>query len=316
MGVGALVVLAVGGVVTKFYGLSPKSRPAAAMTAPSTPEEIARGKYLTHHVYACVACHSKVHEELPGEPYYEDKLGGGREFVAMPMGTLRAPNLTPDKKTGLGSWTDGEIVRAMREGVSKDGHALFPMMPYKTYATAMSDEDALAVVAYLRSLPPIENDVGRSEIKFPISMFIRAAPAPLAGPPPAEPSPSDTLARGNWLLSACSCGDCHDSVDERRQPLPGMHLAGGAPFTLGPKGTAYAANITSDPETGIGAWTDDEVLEALRHGVSKKKPGRALYGMPWPYYGGLTEVDQKAIVVALRKVPPIKHAVPDAQINP
>ncbi len=94
-----------------------------------------------------------------------------------------------------------------------------------------------------------------------------------------------------------------------------MYLAGGNEFPIAGKGKVYISNITSDVETGIGSWTDAEVLEAVRHGVSKKKPGRALYGMPWPTYGGMTDEDLLALVGALRRVPAIRNAVKAAELN-
>lgn len=305
----SLFVLAVGAVVVKFYVLSPKTAPAKAVTATSDRATVERGEYLARYVYVCTGCHSPVHDELPGEPLYEDKLGFGRDFGELPgfPGHPRARNLTNDKSAGIGAWSDGEVVRAMREGVDNDGRALFPMMPYPTYAKVMSDEDALAIVAYLRSLPTSANDPGRMQLDFPLSMFVRAAPKPLAAAP-APVAPGDPK-RGDFLLVACNCTDCHSTYDERHQPLPGMYMAGGNAFPIGTKGNVYVANITSDPETGIGAWTDAEVFEAIKHGISKTKSDRALYGMPWPHYAGMTDEDVRALVGALRKVPPVKNAV-------
>ena len=314
---GALVVLAILGMVVKFYVLSPKSRPAQAMTAPTTPEAIARGKYLTNHVAACVGCHSPVQETVPGEPPVEGKLGAGRDFgdwgPAVPF-HLRAPNLTPDKETGIGSMTDGEVIRAMREGVGKDGRALFPQMPFQTYAQTLSDDDSLAIVAYLRTLPAIKNDPGRTEIRFPVSMFIRGVPKPLEASPPAPPAATDKLARGKWLLQVCSCNDCHDSVDPHRKKIPGKALAGGQPFPLpNGKGVAVSSNITSDKATGIGAYSDEDLMRVFNEG--KGKTGRFLYVMPWSYYAGLTKEDKEALIAALREVPAVANIVPASEIK-
>jgi mono/diheme cytochrome c family protein len=313
----ALALVGVVAMLVKFYGMSPKVAPAKAMQATTDPEVIARGEYLTRHVYVCTGCHSPIHDDLPGEPLYEDKLAWGRDFGEMPgfPGHIRAANLTNDKSAGIGAWSDGEVVRAMREGVDRDGRALFPMMPYPTYAKVMSDDDALAVVAYLRSLTPSANDPGRMTLDFPVSMFIRAVPKPLESSPPPAPPPGDPK-RGEWLLVAGSCADCHTTYDARRAALPGMYMAGGNEMPIRGKGSVYTANITSDPETGIGNWTDDDVFEAIKHGIGKTKPGRALYGMPWPHYGGMTDQDVRALVTALRKVPPIRNAVKPATIKP
>ncbi|MBS2015987.1 MAG: c-type cytochrome [Deltaproteobacteria bacterium] len=317
LGLVALIALAVLGMVVKFYALSPKMRPAPAMTAPKTPEAIARGKYLVHHVTGCVGCHSPVQDSVPGEPPVEGKLGAGRDFgdwgPKVPF-HLRAHNLTPDKATGIGDWTDGEIVRAMREGVSRDGRALFPQMPYQTYGAMMSDDDALAVVAYLRTLAPVANDPGQTEIKFPVSMFIRAAPKPLESSPPAPPPASDKLARGNWLLQMCSCADCHDSRDDKGGKVPGKAFAGGMKFPLGNgKGTAIAPNITSDKATGIGAYSDADLERVFEEG--KGKTGRPLYSMPWSYYKGMTAEDKAALYTAIRAIPAVSQGVPPSDIK-
>ncbi len=314
LGVVGLVVLAVAGMSLKFYVLSPKSRPAPQLKAPSTPEAIARGKYLAHHVAVCVGCHSPVDESQPGEPLVAGKEFGGRDFGDYPdlfPGHIRAPNLSADPQAGLGGWTDGEIVRAMREGVSKDGRPLFPMMPYLTYAKSLSDDDALAIVAYLRTVPPQPTKVGPTTINFPISMFVRAAPRPLDSPPP--PAPASGLDRGKWLLEICSCGDCHTTTDAKRQPVPGHYLAGGTPLPLGARGMAISPNITSEKATGIGTYTDADLARVFNEGVGKS--GRNLYGMPWWYYKGLTDSDKQALIQALREVPPVVHAVPPSKLK-
>jgi mono/diheme cytochrome c family protein len=315
--IAALVLLAILGVIVKFYVLSPKSRAAPSVTAPSTPEAIAKGKYLVNHVAACIGCHSPVQEDKPGDPPIEGKVGAGRDFgdwgPQVPF-RLRASNLTPDKETGIGAMTDGEVLRAMREGIGKDGRALFPQMPYVTYSQTLSDDDALAIIAYLRTLAPIKNDPGRTEIKFPVSMFIRGVPKPLEASPPPAPSPTDKLARGKWLLDVCSCHDCHDSVDSHMQKLPGKGLAGGMKFPLpNGKGVAVAPNITSDKATGIGAYSEDDLRRVLDEG--KGKTGRFLYVMPWSYYGGMTRDDKEALIAALREVAPVSNGVAPSEIK-
>ena len=309
-GIVGVVVLLVLALVVKFYLLSPRMKPAAELKAPTTPEAIARGKYLVDNVTACLGCHSQVDETVSGEPPVPGRLGSGRDFGMMQgfPGHIRAPNLTPDPETGIGSWSDGEVVRAIREGVSKDGKTLFPMMPYGSYGRALSDEETLSVVAYLRTLPAIKNDPGPTKIDFPVSMFMRAAPAPLEKSPPGEPPASDPVARGQWLLTVCSCHDCHDSVNARHEPIPGKSLAGGMPMPIPGKGNVYTANITSDPATGIGAYSDDDLRRVFKEG--KGKSGATLYAMPWRYYGGMTELDIGALIAALRKVEPVVNAVP------
>jgi hypothetical protein len=299
-------------LVVKFFLLSPRLRPALDVKAPSTPEAIARGKYLVDNVTGCLGCHSQIDESVSGEPPVPGRLGSGRDFGLMQgfPGHIRAPNLTPDAQTGLGAWSDGEVARAIREGVSRDGRPLFPMMPYGSYAQSLSDADVLAIVAYLRTLPAIKNDPGRTQIDFPVSMFVRAVPAPLEKSALGEPPATDPVARGEWLLTACSCHDCHDSVDGHHAAIPGKALAGGGPMPIPNKGVVYTANITSDTATGIGAYTDDDLLRVL--GEGKGKSGETLYAMPWRYYGGMTDSDKRALIAALRKVPAVVNAVPAA----
>ena len=142
-------------------------------------------------------------------------------------------------------------------------------------------------------------------------MFIRGVPAPVETP--AGPMPDDSLARGQWLLRVANCVDCHDTVDERRAPIPGMYLAGGQPFPIPGRGTVYAANLTSDAATGLGAYSDEDILRALTEGVGKS--GRPLYMMPWRWYGGMTDEDKRALVLALREIPPVVHPVPAAELS-
>lgn len=315
LGLAGLIVLLITIVLVKFYGLSPKSRPAPVMSAPTNHEATERGKYLVHHVAGCVGCHSPVQDTVPGEPPVEGKLGAGRDFGEIPDYPIhiRARNLTSDKETGIGGWTDGEVARAIREGVSKDGSTLFPQMPYMTYRETLSDGDVLDIIAYLRTLPAVKNDPGRTSVNFPVSMFIRAVPQPLETPPPQAPSPSDKLARGKWLLKTASCNDCHDTVNNKMEKIEGKALAGGFKFPLpNNKGYAIAPNITSDKATGIGAYTDDDIRRALTDG--KGKDGRNLYVMPWSYYKGMTSEDKDALLLALRAVPAVANVVPPSAV--
>ena len=312
---GALIALAILALLVKFYALSPKSRAPSDAKAPSTPEAIAKGKYLVDNVCGCLGCHSQI-DESNGDRVVAGKLGAGRDFGDVPgfPGHIRAPNLTPDKDTGIGSFTDGELLRGMREGVGRDGHALFPQMPYLTYARTLSDDDALAIIAYLRTIAPIKNDPGKMEVNFPVSMFIRAVPQPLDHAPPNAPAPTDKIARGNWLLQTASCADCHDSVDGRRQKIPGKSFAGGQVFPMPHnKGTAIASNITADPATGIGAYSDADLRRVLNEGQSKT--GRQLYVMPWSYYAGMTSEDKDALITAIRSIPAVQNPVAPSKIN-
>lgn len=306
-----LVVLVGAGAPAYLYTAYPKMRPAPDMKAPSTPEAIERGRYLVEAMSGCAACHSPVDESRPGDFPQANLKFAGRVFPAEAgfPGTIVAPNLTPDRDTGIGAWTDGEVVRAIREGVSRDGRPLFPFMNYLEYRR-FSDDDALAVVAYLRTQPPIRRDAGRTKLNFPVNVMIRMAPQPLDGPPPGLPASG--VERGRVMLKVMLCGDCHTPMDDRGNRLADKDLAGGMRFA-GPFGEVYAANITSHPSAGIGAYSDDDLKRVFREG--KNRAGRALWVMPWSVTKNLTDADLEALIAALREIPGNPNLVPAGRLR-
>lgn len=311
IGIGVLLVLFVGFVVVFFYVLHPKSRAAPNVHAPTTPEVIARGEYLVRHVTGCALCHSPLDEMKPGDEVDESQLFAGREFPVKDMGfpgILNGPNISSDKDAGIGAWTDGEVMRAIREGVDRNGKTLFPIMPYQHFRQ-LTDDDTLAIIAYLRTVKPQSKKLPRTTVPFPISMFIRLAPAPLTSSPPAWPT--DPTARGKILLEVMSCIDCHSPMVKGKL-VEGKHFAGGNKFK-GPFGTVYTPNITPDQATGIGAYSDDDLMRVLKEG--KGKDGRALYVMPWRAYQGASDEDLKAVIAGLRSLPAISNVVPASQIT-
>lgn len=307
LGVLVLLVLA---VLVYFYGLHPKVAEPRDLKAPDTQAAIERGRYLAESLLGCVACHSDIDETRPGDFIKEETRLSGRVFPPDPSfpGTLVAPNITPDKDTGLGGWTDGEIVRAIREGISRDGSPLFPMMNYPAYSM-LSDEDSLALVAYLRAAAPIRRELQRTHIDFPVSMFARLAPLPVEGSPP--PLPTDPMARGRALLRLMSCGDCHTPM-EKGAFIEGKEMAGGMCFQ-GEFGKVCAPNITSHPAAGIGSMSDADLMRVFREGLGKD--GRTLWVMPWSVTRGATDADLQALIVALREVPPKTDMVPAREIT-
>jgi mono/diheme cytochrome c family protein len=306
-----VVIVAVAGIPAYFYGAYPKMRPAPAMIAPKTPEAIERGRYLSEAMAGCVACHSPIDESRPGDFPQAGLEYSGRVFPAGSgfPGTIVAPNLTPDPETGIGGWTDGEIVRAIREGVSRDGRPLFPLMNYPGYRM-LSDDDVLAIVAYLRTRPAINRDNGRTQLDFPVGMMIRTMPQPLDGTPPGLPAAG--IERGRAMLTVMMCGECHTPRDDRGSPVAGMELAGGNAFN-GPWGVVYASNITSHPSAGIGAYSDDDLKRVFREG--RNRAGRELWVMPWSITKHLTDADLDALIAALREVPASSSLVPAPRLN-
>jgi mono/diheme cytochrome c family protein len=309
--VAVLVVAVVGGVAAYFYGAHPKRRPAPEMTAPNTPEALDRGRYLAEALTGCVACHSPVDESRPGDFPQPGLEYAGRVWPSGSgfPGKIVAPNITPDPDTGIGRWTDGEVARAIREGVSRDGRPLFPLMNYPAYRD-LTDADVLSIVAYLRSRKPIRRDNGRTELDFPVGMMIRTVPRPLDQAPAGMPAGG--VERGRAPLKLLMCAECHTPRDNRGNPVEGRELAGGNEFK-GPWGTVYSANITSHASAGVGAYSNDDLKRVFREG--KNRAGRPLWVMPWSITRNLTDADLDALIAALREVPASPNLVPAAQLS-
>lgn len=288
--------------------LGPKARPLTARTFERTPQRLERGRYIATALSGCSYCHSPHEWSAPGTPYVPGKEGSGEvlPYAELP-GRLVAPNLTPDPETGASRWTDDQLARAIREGISHDGRALFPLMPY-THYRRMSDEDVASVVVYLRSLPPLRNPLPPTEIIFPVKYLIRAVPEPLTSPVTDLPASSSAIDRGASLVSLAGCSDCH-TPQEKGQELPGMAFAGGFPFP-GPWGNVTTANITPDP-SGISYYDETLFLEVMRTGSVKARQLSPV--MPVKVYKNLTDDDLKAMFAYLRTLKPVRHRVDNSE---
>ncbi|BCS34183.1 hypothetical protein TBR22_A34120 [Luteitalea sp. TBR-22] len=307
-----LVVIAAGGYSYLLLAY-PKVGDAPVLKAEASPERIARGKYLADHVAVCTDCHSQRDWSRYAGPIKPDTYGAGGEVwdetVGFP-GRLVARNITP---ANLASWSDGEIVRAFTEGVSRDGTPLFPLMPYTSYGKFMAREDALAIVAYLRTIPSRSQQIADRRLHFPLPLIVRTMPTP-AATTTARPDPSDPVAYGRYLVNIAGCADCHTPTDARKAPLPDMRLAGGQEFPL-PNGLiARSANLTSDATTGLGGWSEDQFIEkfkAYADGTPHVPVTTRDFNtpMPWQSYSGMTRDDLAAIFAYLKTVPAIRHQV-------
>lgn len=300
-------VLALAGLV--YLGVAyPRTEDPPDVTIRATPDLLARGDYLFNHVAACVVCHSPHEPGVSGARVDRGRVGeGGEPFPLGSAGTLYAKNITP---SALGEWTDGEIIRALRDGVSRDGTSLFPLMPYFNYRR-LSEHDLQAIVAYVRTLAPRPDEVPERELNFPMNLIVRMMPGP-AGPYPGDAAGSP-VERGRYLVTAASCGDCHSPMDDRGTPIPGRELSGGNEFPTGDGWVARTANITPDPETGIGAWTRERFVGAFRarqdSGSRPPASGERRTPMPWLAYAGMTDEDLGAIYDYLRTVTPVRNEV-------
>jgi mono/diheme cytochrome c family protein len=308
-GIVLALILLIGAGAIYFVSSFPKAGPASDMKIQSTPEKIARGQYLANHVTVCIDCHSTRNFDYYSGPIVSGTEGkGGMEFPDA-AGTFYPSNITP---AALGNWTDGEIMRAVASGVNKDGEALFPMMPYPLYGQ-LAQEDVEAIVAYLKTLPPIQNNVPRSKLNFPLNIIVRTIPK--AYEPQPLPSSTDTVAYGKYLSTVAGCQFCHTPMDDKGQPLPGMDFAGGQEFKFPWGPVVNSANITPEMDTGIGAWDKDyfigrfkEYADSTKSHIPVAKDGENTV-MPWTMYAGMTEADLSAIFSYLRTVKPVKNQV-------
>jgi mono/diheme cytochrome c family protein len=251
-----IILLAVAGVAAYVKLALPNVGDAPDLKVEATPERLQRGQYLANHVMVCMDCHSTRDWSLFSGPPVPGTLGKGGDVFNQTMGfpgKYYAPNITP---SGIGNWTDGELFRAITTGVRKNGKPIFPVMPHHNYGR-MDEEDIKAVITYIRSLPPVENQVPASESDFPMNFIINTIPskATLAPMPPR----TDVVAYGKYMATATSCGDCHTPF-EKGQLVEEYFMAGGRVFEM-PGGTLTSINLTPDKETGIGNWTKEMFMD-------------------------------------------------------
>ena len=304
--VAAVVLL---GVVVFAITFKPLSRPPSAETVERTPARLERGRYLVEAVLGCMDCHAPHDATRFGFPAVGPGSGGEclDRSVGVP-GVVCPTNITSEPETGLGRWSDGEIMRALREGVSRDGRALFPAMPYEDYR-ALSDEDARAAVAHLRTLPPVRNAVPAPEFDLIPGFFIKLMPRPLEGPVPG-PEQRDRIARGRYLAKVSGCERCHTPVDRKRRPLEGQEMSGGQRFK-GPWGVRSSSNLTPHP-TGLGDRDEKAFVGAFKSFASVEPPvvdPKQNTAMPWLTRSRMTEEDLGAIHAFLRTLRPIERSL-------
>jgi mono/diheme cytochrome c family protein len=252
-----------------------------------------RGTYLMDSVVACGNCHVQRDK---GKPLFDRGLSGGMLFDEEPFKAY-ASNITPDRETGIGKWTDAQLIKAIREGIRPDGSLIGPPMPIMFYR-GMSDDDVKAIVAYLRAQPPVRNAVPKSEyrIKLPPNY------GPAISKKVVAPSPKATLKYGAYLAGPLGhCMDCHTPWVKGHPDMKRVG-AGGNPFR-GPWGVAVARNLTPH-ETGLKGWSDGEIARAIREGV-RKDGSQLMPPMAFGWYKNISEGDMKALIGYLRSLRPL-----------
>jgi mono/diheme cytochrome c family protein len=270
----------------------------AAAAAAAQSDLVARGAYLADAA-DCLSCHTD--SKHGGKPY-----AGGRA-IATPFGTFYSPNITPDRDTGIGRWSEAQFARALRDGVRPDGANLFPVFPYPSF-TKIVDADARAIKAYLFSLPPVRQRNRAHDVSFPFSWrFLQTGWKLLffdRGPFQPNPDRSAVLNRGAYLVTALAhCGECHTPRNLLGATEPSRFLAGTA---HGPDGKPVP-NITPDPETGIGNWSEDDIVGVLADGHTPDSDfvGGAMAEVV-KSTARLTDAERRAIAIYLKSLRPIR----------
>jgi len=288
-------------VVTAVLGSALASRRVEAQPQASS-DLVARGKYVFGAAAGC-GCHTEAKKGAPLN-------AGGRKYEG-PFGTVYSTNITPDEKTGIGTWTDAQIITAIRLGRRANGERLVPVHPFTVF-NGMAEEDLKALVAYLRSVPPVNRaNPPRRLVPLFESVLLPAWLAAFAvrETPPAT-APTSGMARGEYLVRAVShCGECHTPRGMTQAVDNSRFLAGNPTHPEG-----KMPNITPDKQTGIGNWSEEEIADFI--GTGNKPDGDVAGDLMAEIIQGtsagfkdLTKADRLAIAKYVKSVPPIRNKV-------
>jgi mono/diheme cytochrome c family protein len=277
-----------------LLGVAALAAPTAAQTR---AELVERGRYLVETIGVCGHCHTpqKLEDgrqvDLPGM-----HLAGGYGFDGPVLGRWVGANITSDPETGIGPWTEMQIATAIREGRRPDGSIIGQPMPFAHYRK-ISDADAAAMAAYLKSVPSIRHVLERSSYRIRLPADWGPPVSGVAGPPADDP-----VARGAYLAEIGHCMDCHTPNREGGGGRDWSRTGAGGRPVIGLAGPVVAANITPHLERGLGRWTDEQIVRAITQGISAD--GRRLSPpMPFANYARMTPGDLADLVTYLRALP-------------
>ena len=305
-----VVIVILGGITYVTQALPNVSTPTD-LHLEMTPTRVARGAYLANHVTVCMDCHSTRDWNKFSGPVEHGTLGVGGEIFDQAMnfpGRFVSKNITP---FNLKNWSDGDLYRTITSGMSKDGHALFPVMPYPYY-NKLATEDVYSIIAYLRTLPSIESHPEASKADFPMSVIMHTIPDephPMTLPKPTDPD------YGAYVINAAGCRECHTKMENGK--AVGEPFAGGFEFHFPSGSTVRSANITPDKTTGIGEWDRETFIRKFKQfGDSSYVPLPIDWKeqdfqtvMPWVMYGGMSEHDLGAMYDYLHALSPVVNKV-------
>ena len=304
-----LLVIVIG-IVAYIKLALPNVGAAPNLTIEKTAARVARGEYLANHVTVCIDCHSTRDWSRFSGPLTKGTEGKGGDLFNQKFGfpgAYYAKNITPE---GISRYTDGELFRVITTGVTKEGRAMFPVMPYSYYGR-MDEEDIYSIIAYIRTLQPIKNVVPESSSDFPMNIIINTIPSKASLT--KMPAKTNVVNYGKYLVNASACKECHTKF-EKGKLIAGTEFGGGREFPFPDGSMIRSGNITPDA-TGIGSWNETAFL-AMFHVRSdsatlaaKLKPGEFNSIMPWTMYGKMTDEDLKAIYAYLKTITPVNNAV-------
>ena len=299
-----IIILLIAGYI--YFNLTyPKTTFATNVKIFSSPQQIQRGEYLANHVAVCISCHSSRDWSKFSGPIIPGTEGmGGEKFEEGYPGTFYAGNITP---SGIGEWSDGEVLRVITTGVTRDDRVLYPIMPYLQYLNLTID-DLYSIIDYIRTLKPVVNEVPSSSINFPMNLIVKTYP-PKSYTPIIAVNDSTSAQYGKYLVTIAACQNCHTPNGERS--ADDINLEGGREFVTD-KGIIRSSNITPDIETGIGSWTRDDFLQKFKQYTNENRTaakGDVITPMPWIAYSGMTDNDLTAIYNYLKTIPPVHNKV-------
>lgn len=264
----------------------------SAEASAQTKALVERGDYLVNTVMTCQNCHTP---KGPTGDIADKAFSGGLTWDEPPF-TVTASNITQDRETGIGNWRPADLKKFMTTGIRPTGVAVAPLMPTGFYKI-LTNRDLDAIVAYLRTIKPIKNEIVPPVYRAPMEQEV----FPGAEKPLSDRAMRDKVQRGFYLATIAHCMECHTPM-ERGKHLYGTRLGAGGMKFPGPWGESVARNITSSKTSGLGEWTDTEIKRAITQGV-RKDGSRLKPPMGYGYYAKMTEADVDAMVAWLRTVP-------------
>lgn len=300
-GLSSVIILAV-----VFLHISPaKTYPIPSRKSTANQETLIRGKYLVDNVAHCQHCHSPMQNDKFGFPSYPDSAFSGTFLMGHEAGLpgeMYTANLTP---YFLGKYSDDELFVALTQGIAKDGHTMFPIMPYMAYGT-MDPEDVWSMIDYLRTLPAIKADRPKATIDFPVNMLVK-----LGAPEPKPVSLASLKTEedlGKYMVTVAGCLECHTPENEKHEPDMNLVGAGGRVFIMPDGAKLTTPNISSHAD-GLGTWTMDRFVNRFKqyddstYQIPTVSAGQMNTYMAWHYFAKMKTEDLQAIYKYLKTLP-------------